>query len=192
VLRVAQLPADYKDSDVTTLVPVDDGVRKVLKWVSTTGFVRWCPYAGKPDQQLDNSFKLLQEAVRELCATFSTIELGGLKKIELRAAMEAVRHPRLALMRARASGPGTSKDGSASASASRLAANWFHRVSRSRSASRLPITWSRSRARSAAGSCRTCWARNSTGTDMGFLRDFRPIACHNYGADLGQRLGCDA
>jgi hypothetical protein len=156
VFWIAQLPTDDQNSDVTALVPVDDGVREVLKRVNSTHFVRWRPYTGVPNQQLDNSFKLIQEAACEPCATFSTIELSCLKKIEFCPAMEAVRHATLARIRARASGPGISKDGSASVSASRLAANSFHRASRSQSASRLPITWSRSRARSDAGSCKTC------------------------------------
>ena len=111
-----------------------------MQWMNAAQFVCGCANAREPNQQFRVAFKLVEEAVCELRSTLLAIKACHLKEVKLRPSMKAVSHSRLARMRATASGPETSKEGSASASASRLAANAFHRASRSRSASRLLIT----------------------------------------------------
>lgn len=131
----------------------------------------------KPDQKLGHPLELSQEAIRQLCAAFPSIEACRLEKIGLSAAMEAVAHSTLARIRARACGPGTRSEGSASASESRRAANAFQRASRSGSVSRLAMTRSSRRARSCVGNCSTGCARTSmdVGTGRRLHASVRPL-----------------
>lgn len=118
----AEVAANDKNANVPANLAVDHGVREGMQWVRPTGSFRRPANPRKLDKQLGNALDVVQEAVRELRAALSAIELRRLQKIKFRTSMEAVGHPRLARMRATASEPGTSTDGSASASASRLAA----------------------------------------------------------------------
>jgi hypothetical protein len=99
-----------------------------------------------------------------------SIKACCLENVEIGASMKAESHATEARIRARASGPDTSTDRPASASASRCAARALHFASRALSESRLSITWLRSLARSAEGSCSTCCASTSAGADNKFLR----------------------
>ena len=140
VLRVAEVATNDQDSYVTADLSVDHGVGEVVQRVHSPQIICRSTNAWKLDQELGHALELVQEAVRELCAPFLAIEPRCLKEVKFCASVEAVAHPRLARMRATASGPETSAAGSASASASRLAASSFQRASRARSASRLVIT----------------------------------------------------
>lgn len=93
----------------------------------------------KLDQQRRNPLEFIQEPMGQLCAALLSIEARGLQQVQFCAAMEAVGHAKLALMRANAAAPGWSIAGSESACASRSAATAFHFASLTLSESKLLI-----------------------------------------------------
>jgi hypothetical protein len=115
MLRVPVLAPDDKDANRPSILSIDDGIREVLQYVNSPRFVRWCAEAWKLKQQVHHAMEFVQKSRRKLWATFLPIEARRFEEIKLCAPMQAVGHATAARIRASASGPDTSKDGSASA-----------------------------------------------------------------------------
>ncbi len=140
ILRVAVLASDDQNPNPFPVLAIDHRIGEVLKSVNSPHFVHGRAEPWKLNQQTRYSVELVKKPTCELGAAFVPIEARCFEEIKLGASMQAERHATAALIRARASGPDTSSDGSASAWASRCAARAFHFASLARSESRLEIT----------------------------------------------------
>ena len=136
--------------------PINDWVRKVLQYVVSSNVVNRRTEGGKLYEQSDNSIKFIEKPTCELRPAFAAIISSGFEQIDFCTAMQVVGHATAARIRARASGPDTSSEGSASACESRCAAKAIHFASLALSESRLVITWLNKVALSDELSMRTC------------------------------------